>query len=45
MRLRTTSRLAWLAVASALVVALTHLLRIFTPGGQRWDDDAHLEAL
>lgn len=45
MRRGPTSRLAWLAVASAMVVALTHLLRIFTPGGQRWDDGAYLEAL
>ncbi len=40
-----TRRLAWLAVASAVVVVLTHFLRIFTPWGQRWDDDAYVEAL
>ena len=45
MRTRTTTRLLGLAVASAVVVVLTHFLRIFTPWGQRWDDDAYLEAL
>ena len=39
-----TRRLAWLAFASAGVLVLTHLLRIFTEWGQRWEDDAFLEA-
>ena len=39
-----TRRLARLAVASAVVVVLTHFLRIFTEWGQRWEDDAFLEA-
>lgn len=39
-----TRRLAWLAVASAGVLVLTHFLRIFTEWGQRWEDDAYLEA-
>lgn len=43
--MHATRRLAWLAVASAVIVILTHFLRIFTPWGQRWDDDAYLEAL
>ncbi len=45
MRTRTTTQLLGLAVASVVVVVLTHFLRIFTPWGQRWDDGAYLEAL
>lgn len=33
-----------LALASGAVVIATHVLRIFTPSGQRWDDTAYLEA-
>ena len=33
-----------LALASGAIVIATHVLRVFTPAGQRWDDAAYLEA-